>query len=200
MKASIATLAMIMAMDVHVPPVFAQTSYAGENFTAQKLCDISRAPRGFRMIDVFSFSLADQYYRPLFDVYQSAEKMTLLVANVNDGCWLRIGFKTPALSVAETPQPFGGGTIKMEIKSRRMAEQYFWDRVDVCDQEEDNFFKELYYTKRFRQDFPISNNPEGERICFQALGYGSESMIIRHEKGSVIVDIIAGVTFFGEVK
>lgn len=207
MKALTTALAIIMTMGTHVAPASAQTSYSTENFTAQKLCEVSRAPRGFKKVEVFVQTA--QYYRPLFDVYQSNDKQALLISNTNGGCWIRIDMKTSALSIKEITPPFAGGAILMNRNSRNSAKSKFWSMRDDCgntvdgyktNMPEGGYISSLYYIKRFQRDFPISTYPDGESLCFQALGYGSDSILIELENDSIILDIIVGIIFLGETK
>ncbi len=198
MRTLTAFMSFSIVMGVFVAPVSAQTSYSTENFTAQKLCNIARAPRGFRKIKVFVREA--EYPRPLFDVYQSVEKKSLLVSNINDGCWLRIDMKTPALSITSTPPSYAGDTINMEVISRKLSEQYFWEQIGVCNNRQDEYILSLYYLSQFRKEFSTEDDYADSDPCYLAVAFATNAMIIQNESKNIIVDIVSGVSFFGEFK
>ncbi len=187
-----ATLSVIMAIGACPRPALAQTS-----FTAEKVCGLADAPRGFKKIQVFV--QRQQYYRPMFDVYEGDDKRALMVSNISGQCWLRIDMNISAKSIQEISVPFGGDTILMNLRSRKMAKASYMEKSEECYEEDIIYISKLYYKRLFPKDFPANDNQFGENICFQAIGFGSYSILMKLEGSrSIVIDIIAGVVFLGE--
>jgi hypothetical protein len=193
MKTLIVTALMSTVLGLHGAPVLAQNS-----FTAEKVCGITRAPKGFTRIDVFIETA--KFFKPLHETYQNKEQNTILVSNIKDYCWLKISTDQQMKSVLGTRPTFSRRAIYLNLASRSSAEEKFWEMVNQCGDDEENYLADLYYIRKFLQDFPINTNPEGTSLCFQALGYGSDSLKINLSTSKILVDIIVGTAFIGEIK
>lgn len=174
---------------------------AEPSFTAEKICGLTRAPDGFRQVDVFI--QAKPYYEPIFDVYQDegqdAGHDTLLVSNINGGCWLKLAFAYGFNIVAQTTPTDAGGPLDMDLQSRRLANDLFLNEIDVCNEDQDGYIRSLYYAKELFRQFP--ENPKSDvNYCYIALSFGSISLIVESGGARVYIDIISGTSFIGETE
>jgi hypothetical protein len=186
MKALITAALIFMALGWYSAPVRAQAS-----FTAEKICGMSQPPNGFKKLNVFARTA--QYYRPLFDA-------NILISNINNDCWLKINFEAGFITIEQIFSQGSGRRIYVGLESRKLAEEKFLDLIDECGKGDEEYVNRLYYSMRFRRDFPISTQLDGESLCFQAMTYGTEALLITSTESKVVIDIVEGMAFLGEVK
>jgi hypothetical protein len=138
-------------------------------------------------------------FSPMYKVFQNSDATTIAVSGLSKDCALVATTKNGAWNASETFEPVTGRTEYMTVRSRKKAEASYWAAVEICSKDPERFLAKAYYRDKFLKDFSLSDSYEAPSICTELLTYASQSLILEYGGGSLVVDIVAGEVFIGEI-
>jgi hypothetical protein len=145
------------------------------------------------------FVRRSEYFSPLYKVFKNSDGTKIAISGFRKNCLLVASTKNSAWRASETFVPVTGRTEYMAVRSRKKAEARFWAEVEDCSKNSEKFLRESYYRDNFLRDYPISNSYETPNVCYEILSYASQSLILEHGGGAIVVDIVVGEIFIGEI-
>jgi hypothetical protein len=173
---------------------------AGDGYIAEKTCGIRSVPPGFDAYPDFFSPLSPDLKTP-FSVFQNKEMTSLLVSNIEDGCWLRIeSFDGPW--VAAPINPVYSAYKYKNSRSRALAFSTFENLLLQCDPvSPTSFLKKYYFYESFaRESMKSTSCVDCASLCFEAPAYGTIAIQLTMSGRILIVDLVAGQPIIGEVK